>query len=80
MRVFSQRAGGIRPAIADRDLSDGALRVLLYLAHRTRDGSVLVMRHQDIAAELNRSISTVARSLYELAERGYIARDRVRFE
>ena len=47
-------------AIADRDLSDGAFRVLLYLAHRTADGSELVMRHQDIAAELNRSISTVA--------------------
>ena len=65
-------------AIADRDLSDGALRVLLYLAHRTRDGTELVMRHQDIAAELNRSISTVARSLDELARRGYIARGRDR--
>ena len=48
-------------AIADRDLSDGSFRVLLYLAHRTGDGSELVMRYQDIAAELNRSISTVAR-------------------
>ena len=65
-------------AIADHDLSDGALRVLLYLAHRTSDGSEMVMRHQDIAAELNRSISTVARSLDELAERGYIARARDR--
>jgi DNA-binding MarR family transcriptional regulator len=65
-------------AIADRDLSDGSFRVLLYLAHRTGDGSDLVMRHQDIAAELNRSISTVARSLDELAARGYIARGRDR--
>jgi hypothetical protein len=65
-------------AIADRDLSDGALRVLLYLAHRTGDGSELVMRHQDLAAELHRSISTVARSLEELAMRGYIARGRDR--
>jgi predicted transcriptional regulator len=65
-------------AIADRELSDGALRVLLYLAHRTLDGSELVMRHQDIAAELNRSISTVGRSLDELARRGYIARGRDR--
>jgi predicted transcriptional regulator len=36
------------------------------------------MRHQDIAAELNRSISTVARSLDELAAQGYIARGRDR--
>jgi hypothetical protein len=49
-------------AIADSDLSDGSHRALLYLAHCTRDGSEMVMRHQDIAAELNRSISTVARS------------------
>jgi DNA-binding MarR family transcriptional regulator len=65
-------------AIADRDLSDGAVRVLLYLAHRTADGSELVMRHQDITAELNQSISTVARSLDVLAARGYIARGRDR--
>jgi DNA-binding MarR family transcriptional regulator len=65
-------------AIADRELSDGSFRLLLYLAHRTGDGSELVMRHQDIAAELSRSISTVARSLEELAERGYIARGRDR--
>src|SRR5262245_14959001 len=65
-------------AIADRDLSDGALRVLLFLAHRTLDGSELVMRHQDIAAELNRSISTVERNLGELADRGYITRGRDR--
>jgi DNA-binding MarR family transcriptional regulator len=45
---------------------------------RTGDGSDLVMRHQDIAAELNRSISVVARSLEELARRGYIARGRDR--
>ena len=65
-------------AIADRDLSDGSFRVVLYLAHRTSDGSDLVMRHQDIAAELSRSISTVARSLNELAARGYFARGRDR--
>ena len=65
-------------ATADRDLSDGSFRVLLYLVHRTGDGSDLVMRHQDIAAELNRSISTVARSLDELAARGDIARGRDR--
>ena len=65
-------------AIADRDLSDGTLRVLLYLAHRTADGSELVIRHQDIAAELNRSISTVTRGLDELAVRGDIARCRDR--
>jgi DNA-binding MarR family transcriptional regulator len=65
-------------AIADRNLSDGSFRLLLYLAHRTGAGSELVMRHQDIAAELSRSISTVARSLEELAERGYIARGRDR--
>jgi hypothetical protein len=37
-----------------------------------------VRRHQDIAAELNCSISTVARSLDEQAERSYIARGRER--
>jgi predicted transcriptional regulator len=36
------------------------------------------MSHQDVAAELNRSISTVVRSLDELARRGYIARGRDR--
>ena len=65
-------------AIGDRDLSDGAVRVLFYLMQRTADCSELVMRHQDIAAELNRSISTVARSLDELSARGYIARGRDR--
>lgn len=65
-------------AIADGEISDGAFRVLLYLAHRAGDRSEVVMRRQDIAAGLNRSISTVARSLEELAERGYIARGRDR--
>ena len=65
-------------AIADRDLSNASFRVLYYLAHRTADGPELVMRHQDIATELNRSISTVARSLDELAARGDIARGRDR--
>jgi len=65
-------------AIADRDLSDVSFRVLLDLAHRTRDGSELVIRHQDNVVEVNRSISTVARSLDGLAERGDIARGRDR--
>ena len=65
-------------AIADRDLSDGSFRVLPDQAHCIGGGSEPVLRHQDIAAGHNPSISTVARSLDELAERGYIARGRDR--
>ncbi|MGP0070027.1 MAG: hypothetical protein ACLQGP_41315 [Isosphaeraceae bacterium] len=48
------------------------------LVHRTADGSELVQRYQDMAAELSRSISTVERKVGELVDRGYIARERDR--
>jgi hypothetical protein len=38
-------------AIADGELSDGAFRLLLYLAHRAGKGSEVVMRQQDIAVD-----------------------------